>query len=99
MLEDLTRDAFAENLNTAFTVQLGQYGAVEMDLVEVSELRAVARQRIYSLLFRGPLEKQSPQGMYRFIHPRMGEFDLFIVPVSREPDGMRYEAVFNKLVD
>ncbi|HTZ19131.1 MAG TPA: hypothetical protein VMB78_11915 [Dissulfurispiraceae bacterium] len=98
MLEDLTRDLFAENLNTTFAVHYGGPEAIAMELVEVSELRAVGRQRIYTLLFRGPLEIQLPQRIYRMEHPRLGEFELFIVPVAREHDGMRYEAVFNQLV-
>ena len=99
MIEELTRDAFAENLNTTLTVNLGQDGAIRMDLVEVSKLREAGRQRMYSLLFRGPLEQPLQQGIYRFKHARLGEFDLFLVPVGKEADGMRYEAVFNNLVD
>jgi hypothetical protein len=99
MLEDLTRDAFAENLNTTFTVHLGEIGVVDINLVEVSELRAVGRQRMYSLFFLGPLEQPLQQQVYKMEHDRLGVFDLFIVPVGREPDGMRYEAVFNNLVD
>jgi hypothetical protein len=99
MLEDLTRDAFAENLNTIFAVHLGDAGIVDMELVVVSELRGAGRQRMYSLLFRGPLVQPLQQGIYKMEHDRLGAFDLFIVPVGREPDGMRYEAVFNNLVD
>jgi len=36
-----------------------------------------------------------PQGIYGLSHERMGDFDLFLVPISREELGFRYEAVFN----
>jgi hypothetical protein len=36
--------------------------------------------------------------MQQIKHERLGMFDLFLVPVSRERDGMRYEAVFNRLL-
>jgi hypothetical protein len=48
----------------------------------------------FSLTFAGPREPLLGQGTYTLSHPTLGEFDLFIVPVERDADGMRYEAVF-----
>jgi hypothetical protein len=38
------------------------------------------------------------QGTYRFSHPRMGEFDLFVVSQHAETGRCGYTAVFNRLV-
>lgn len=98
MLENLTREALAENLNTTFSIHHEALGAVTWELIAVSELKSSPRQQAFSILFRGPLDPICGQGTYHLEHDRLGAFDLFIVPVGREPDGMRYEAVFNRLV-
>ena len=98
MLENWTRDALAENLKTTFRVQHEQLGMVELELIEVSELKKTGRQEAYSILFRGPPDKTLRQGMYKTEHARLGAVDLFIVPIGREEDGLRYEAVFNHLM-
>jgi hypothetical protein len=67
-------------------------------LIHVSELRETPRQRMYSLVFRGPLEQPMQQGLYPISHEKMDVGDLFLVPIAREDDGFRYEAVFNILV-
>jgi hypothetical protein len=36
-----------------------------------------------------------PQRIYPFEHPDLGAFEVFIVPVGADPDGVRYEAVFS----
>lgn len=98
MPKDWTHSIFAENLNTVFTLQHPQWGAVTVELVSVSELRETARQRMYSLVFRGPLEQPLQQGLHPISHEKMGEGGLFLVPIAREADGFRYEAVFNHMV-
>jgi hypothetical protein len=69
---------------------------VEFTLTEVKRHRNDEVQQCFSLFFNspGPL---TPQGMYRLGHPRLGEIDLFLVPVLRLRAGFVYEAVFNLL--
>lgn len=69
-----------------------------VDLVEVSELRETPRQRMYSLVFRGSLEQPLQQGSFSISHEKMDAGELFLVPIAREADGFRYEAVFNNMV-
>lgn len=95
MSELLTKEAFAENLNTKFRIPLEDSRAAELELIEVVEARSTSRQRQFSIFFRGPLEYILPQGTYHMEHEKMGALDLFIVPVGREQDGFHYEAVFN----
>jgi hypothetical protein len=96
--EILTKEAFTENLDTKFRIPLESSGAAELELIEVVETTATPRQQQFSLFFRGPLEYLLPQGTYHMEHEKMGAIDLFIVPVGREQDGFRYEAVFNYVI-
>jgi hypothetical protein len=96
--ELLTKEAFAENLNTKFRVPLESPDAVELELIEVMEARSTSRQQQFSVFFRGPLEYGLQQGTYQMEHEKMGKIDLFIVPVGREADGLHYEAVFNYVI-
>ena len=49
----------------------------------------------FALLFHGPITPLVPQATYRFDHPRLGAFDMFIVPVGPDGESMQYEAIFN----
>ncbi len=97
-LENWTHAAFSKQIHTHFQMDHPELGKVALELVSVSELRETPRQRMYSLLFRGPLEMPFQQGSFPLTHRVMGQATLFLVPVAREADGFRYEAVFNQLV-
>ena len=98
MLKDWTHAVFIENLNTTFALEHPHWGTVIVELVHVSELRETPRQRMFSLVFRGPVEQPLEQGLYPISHEKMGAESLFLVPIGREADGFHYEAVFNNLV-
>ncbi len=98
MPQNLTRDAFAENLNTSFQLQHQEMGLIELQLTDVSELKTTPHQQMYSIIMRGPLGTPLEQGLYKMEHAQIGAFDLFLVPVAKEADGFRYQAVFNQLV-
>jgi uncharacterized protein DUF6916 len=98
MLKDWTHALFTENLNTSFTLEHPRWGTVIVELVSVSELREMPRQRMFSLIFRGSLEQPLEQGMFLVTHEKMGTETLFLVPVAHEADGFRYEVIFNNLV-
>ena len=48
----------------------------------------------FSLVFRGPPEPLLPQAIYPLRHRDLGVLEIFVVPISREADGLRYEAIF-----
>ena len=98
MLKDWAHATFAENLNTPFALQHPHWGIVTVNLVSVSDLRETPRQRMFSLVFLGPLDQPLEQGLHPMTHETMGTESLFLVPIAREADGFRYEAVFNNLV-
>ena len=98
MTARLEYDAFANNLNTKFRIQVDSSGTIETELTEMSEHLVSSRQERFSIVFRAPNETPLGQGMRHFRHDKMGEFDLFLVPISQDDRGTCYEAVFNRLV-
>ena len=49
----------------------------------------------FSVYFKGPTRPFLPQKLYTLQHDQMGEFEIFLVPLSQNDQGFRYEAVFN----
>lgn len=97
-LATLTYDTFRSRLGETFR---DRELAVAFELVEVTDLSEVAQnvpegQRTpFSLVFRAPAEPALSQGIRPLAHDELGELDLFVVPIAREADGMRYQAVFS----
>lgn len=99
MPEQHTQADFSRQLNTNFRVLAESPRPVDLELIEVTgwttqpeEQQGMER---FSILFRGPSDIFVPQQTYRLAHETMGELDVFLVPVGRESDGFRYQAVFN----
>lgn len=91
MLETLTVAHFPVDPATPWKVLLSDDASVDLT---VQAATASGDPRPFTVTFAGPLEPQLEQATYAFEHAELGSFPLFIVPVSREADGMRYEAVF-----
>ena len=105
MLERFTLRTFNEHLHDTFRLYPGgpDPGAcLELALVEATDLTtedqrnssAPPRRGQFSIVFRGPRTPILPQRIYRVAHPEIGDFDLFVVPIGPDGQGMRYEAVF-----
>ena len=92
--QSVVASTFAEHLNSNFRLH-HQPATTELELVEVSDGSTDGHVN-FSLLFRGPLQPLLPQRIYPLEHDRLGRFDLFIVPVRRDANGLYYEAVFNR---
>ena len=93
----LTHEAFNQQAGTRFQVQVDESTNVELELVEVSELKIYPRQEEFSVVFRGPADAFLDQGGRLFTHDQMGQFELFIVPIRQDAQGIYYEAVFNRI--
>jgi hypothetical protein len=98
MLEKMTAAMFSEHLNTKFQLHLPSSETLELELIEVDDLGLTSRQERFSLIFRGPTEHLLAQATYKMAHDKLETFDLFIVPIARDEDGVRYEAAFNRLI-
>jgi hypothetical protein len=92
----LPQEAFAQNVNTNFHVSAGDSRSVDLELTEVSEVKLVKTQEEFAVVFRGPLDHFLEQGTRSFDHEKMGQFELFIVPIRQDAEGYYYEAVFNR---
>lgn len=99
MSEKLTEEAFARQLNSKFRVRADTPRPVELELVEVKSWRSGAAEQggmeRFSLFFTGPADVLLPQQLYTLEHDELGVLDIFLVPVARTPEALRYEAVFN----
>jgi len=96
MLEKLTLDDFEPHLNTIFRLPRENADPLELELVEITGGGAADGNSYgFSLIFRGGLHFVLSQHIFTLEHDRLGPLDIFLVPVAREADGFRYEAVFN----
>jgi hypothetical protein len=53
------------------------------------------RPEAFSVLFTGPADAPLPQQMYGMGHERLGDAEVFLVPIGLDDRGFHYEAVFN----
>ena len=99
MSELQTEAEFRQHLNTSFRVQVNAPKPIDLTLVGVESRPSDATEEQgmerFSVFFRSSPEFLLPQNLYRLAHPEMGEFDIFLVAIAQEPEGYRYEAVYN----
>jgi hypothetical protein len=88
---------FARTLGQRFTVSPGPGTTVDLELTGLAGDPPTGAAGSYSVLFDGPASATLPQGTYEFTHPEEDAFPLFIVPIGRVGDSIRYEAVFTRL--
>lgn len=108
MAVNLTRATFAPHVSDIFRITLTPSATLPVTLIAVNDLVARAlpaalgaappRGESFSIIFHGPRAPQLTQGTYEFAHDTIGAFALFIVPIGADADGIRYEAVFNRMV-
>jgi hypothetical protein len=91
----LTLDDFSPAVGDGFRLPV-EGDPVELELVEARSLgdRPLGDRLPFALLFRGPGEPALEQATYRLVHDRLGELEIFIVPVAATADGRDYEAIF-----
>ena len=98
MLDKLKKSSFDPHVQSKFEIHPEGMDKVEVELVEVTEKNTEIMES-FSVIFRGAKDKEFGQGTYKVKHPKMGEFDLFMVPiVYGKRDGIYYQAVFNRLL-
>lgn len=101
MSAPLTEKEFSKHLNTKF--QIAAEPPLELELTEVkgylSGQNEQAGMERFSAFFHGPGDRYLQQQVYALEHDAMGSFELFLVPISLDEKGYRYEAVFNYFKD
>jgi hypothetical protein len=99
MTEIFTMDMFSGHVNTKFLMHYGDSRTAEIELISVTDVGSSARQSQFSLQFAGPGDGPAAQGIFRLDHETLGALDFFLVPIARDKDGLRYEAVFNRVIE
>ena len=89
-----TVTTFTPYLGEVFRLGRAEAGGVETQLIEAQSHGGGAGREQFSLVFRGPADVVLPQAIYRLEHETLGAFELFVVPIGPDGQGMRYEAVF-----
>jgi len=72
--------------------------SLDLELCEVKRLSAHAfrQEAPFSLVLRSARGAPAlSQGMVRLAHPKLGELEVFLVPIGPDSLGMRYEITFN----
>jgi len=95
----LNYEDFVQQAHSNFQIQLEPPNVVDLELTEVSAVKRSETQEEFAITFRGPLDAFLGQGTRSVAHEKMGEFELFLVPVSQDAQGFYYEAVFNRFRD
>lgn len=95
MVEVLKNSDYAEHLNSKFQMRLDEATVLEVELVEVTTHGASATPYQFSLKFAAPLNAPVRQGIFKLEHEKLGEQQLFLVPVGKDNQRLYYEAVFN----
>jgi hypothetical protein len=89
---------FARTVGHRFSVPLAVGSTVELELVALTgDPPRAGEPSSFSVFFLGSAADALDQGTYELTHPVDGTCALFIVPVAREGDSIRYEAVFTRL--
>jgi hypothetical protein len=99
MTQRLERAALLENLDSKFRLHLDGSDWLELELIEVSEPKGGRNQEIFSIELRCRSNAALPQRIYRLEHEKLGQSDLFLVPIRKDDQGVYYEAVFNRLFE
>jgi len=99
MAATFTAEEFRQHLGTRFGVRLDTPRPVELELTEVKEYdpqpKEAGGMERFSLFLQGPGDIMLNQGTFTLEHPALGELLLFMVPIAQNPQGFRYEVVFN----
>jgi len=92
-MRELTWDDFSDAVGNTYVIEVEGH-RVELALDRVAQLPGSTRPAGgFRLEFLGPLALVLPQAIYPFVIDG-DPCEIFIVPIAREPAGIRYEAVF-----
>jgi hypothetical protein len=95
-LANYTKATFISYLNSVFELHTTT-GVVAITLLQVGDMPAPKDGECFSLLFRGG-SRELRQDSYTLVHPSLGAFQLFLVPVGADEYGAQgYLATINRL--
>lgn len=95
-LAGITRDMFADNLESKFAFSLNGVKLTDMKLIEVNDLNpGTAGGECFSIIFLGPRSLPLRQDTYTVEHNSLGRFRILVVP-GKGGSGLRYGALINR---
>ena len=99
LLARMSRDEWGKYLHQNFSILLTAKTTWKVELYDVKMNQIGLEQGLdnFSLFFRGVHEYALTQGTYKFDHPKLGRFELFICPAGTSGGANQYEAIFNRL--
>ena len=100
MLESATSETFAPHVGSTFeaTTQPGDTVKLVLTSCDPSPWGAAegAARAPFSLFFHdADGSRYAPQQTFSMRHEELGQFELFMVPLGPDEQGMRYQAVFS----
>jgi hypothetical protein len=98
MLTEFRLATFDGCLDTEFHIIENDVSVCVLKLTEILENTKTPQQEVFSLILHGPREPFVPQGMRHLKHDKLGELELFLVPIGKVEDGFEYQSVFNLLL-
>lgn len=97
MSELLSYRQYLAHVDSAFALHFQDGSVLTLTLVEVADLGSTAQQEQFALRFT--TTHYLPQQTYVLTHEHLGEQAIFLVPIAREGELFRLEAIFNRLVE
>ncbi|MCZ6640296.1 MAG: hypothetical protein O7F71_01860 [Gammaproteobacteria bacterium] len=94
-LFDATHELFNGVIGDSFSIEAEGVNAIELISVEVKPSHEDAKRTPFVLTFHGPVEAVLPQSIYVLEHQKLGQLEIFLVPVDKDKSHVHYEAVFN----
>jgi hypothetical protein len=97
-LDTATVEDFAPLVGERFTLDAGEAGTFELELIAATPARnpgPEGTRHPFTVEFLGPADPVAAQQTVRLNNERLGELEIFIVPVGRDDSGTAYEAVFS----
>ena len=94
-LTDATHELFNEVVGDSFSIDADDVKSLELASVEVKPSHEAADRNPFVLTFHGPAETLLPQNIYVLEHKKLGQLEIFLVPVEQDASHVSYEAVFN----
>ena len=100
----MTREWFLPHLRSKFQMHAEVLSSTEVELVEVSPAMSIKDTdhhidyTSFSLVFKGPLGMPKESQIYSLDHEKLGKMEVFLSPIGKYKDEVRYEAVFSQRV-
>lgn len=91
------KTTFESHLKDTFKIDFLDQGIEDCRIEEITtglKAQAEGQNDQFSVIFSSSNTQAAQQGVYQVSHSEMGSFELFLVPVFGDEQGVHYEAIF-----